>query len=57
MLQMILWSAKYDPNTPVTKRYARFMNGEDEETVKAIIKELYFKYRQSSNLLPGSLEI
>jgi DNA-binding HxlR family transcriptional regulator len=57
MLQMILWSAKYDPNTPVSKSYARFMNSKDEETVKAKIKEFYFKYSQSSNLLPGSLEI
>jgi len=57
MLQMILWSAKYDPNTPVSKSYARFMKSGDEKTVKAKIKEFYVKYSKSSNLLPGSLEI
>ena len=54
LLQMILWSAKYDPNTPVSKSYARSMNSEDEEIVKARIKEFYVKYSQSSNLLPAS---
>jgi DNA-binding HxlR family transcriptional regulator len=57
MLQMILWSAKYDPDTPVSKRYARSMNSEEEEIVKAKIKEFYFKYSQRSNRLPGSMGI
>ncbi len=57
MLQMILWSAKYDSNTPISESYARFMKREDEETVKAKIKEFYEKYSRDSNLAPGSLKI
>jgi DNA-binding HxlR family transcriptional regulator len=52
MLQMILWSAKYDPQTPVSKGYARFMKSKDEITVKAKIKEFYAKYSESPTL-PG----
>ena len=47
MLQMILWTSKYDPNTPVSKRYARFLKSGDEKTLKAKIKEFYAKYSQS----------
>src|ERR1700752_74511 len=54
MLQMILWSAKYDPNTPISSNYANFMKSGEEEAVKAKIKDLYIKYSKSSNLLPHS---
>jgi len=47
MLQMILWSAKYDPNTPVSKSYAEFMQNENENKVRAKIKEFYTKYSES----------
>jgi DNA-binding HxlR family transcriptional regulator len=57
MLQMILWSAKYDRNTPISSSYANFMKNEEEEAVKAKIKEMYVKYSKSSELRPHSLEI
>jgi DNA-binding HxlR family transcriptional regulator len=57
MLQMILWSAKYDPNTPVSESYARFMRNEDEGAVKAKIKEFYEKYSMNANLPRGSLKV
>jgi len=57
MLQMILWSAKYDPNTPISKSYADFMRSNNEKTVKAKIKEVYLKNRKSSILSPGSLHV
>ena len=57
MLQMILWSAKYDPNTPVSKRFAQLMENGDEEIVKAKINEFYAKYNKSPDLPRGSLEV
>jgi len=57
MLQMILWSAKYDPNTPISSSYANFMKNEKEEAVKVKIKEMYVKYSKSSDLQPHSLEL
>ncbi len=57
MLQMILWSAKYDPNTPVSSSYASFMKSGNEDAVKAKIKELYSKYSRSSDIRPHSLEL
>lgn len=44
MLQMILWSAKYDSNTPISESSARLMKTGNEETVKARIREFYTKY-------------
>jgi DNA-binding HxlR family transcriptional regulator len=57
MLQMILWSAKYDSNTPISNSYADFMKGRNEEVDKAKIKEMYNKYSKSSNIRPHSLEL
>ena len=57
LLQMILWSAKYDPNTPIASSYSNFIKHGDEEAVKAKIKELYKKYSRSSDIRPHSLEL
>lgn len=57
MIQMILWSAKYDPNTPISKGYANFIKTEAEENVKAKVKEFYTRYSKNAELHPGSLEI
>ncbi len=46
MLQMILWSAKYDPNTPVSENNAKMMRVGDEVSVKAGIKKFYKAYSE-----------
>lgn len=46
MLQMILWSAKYDPNTPVSENNAKMMRVGDEASVKAGIKKFYKVYSE-----------
>jgi DNA-binding HxlR family transcriptional regulator len=47
MLQMILWSAKYDPHTPISKSNAEQMKREsNEEIVKAKIREFYAKFKE-----------
>lgn len=50
MLQMILWSARYDPNTPIASSYASLMKKGDEDVVKAKIKEWYNVYSKSLNI-------
>ena len=57
MLQMILWSAKHDPHTPISKSYADFMRNNKEETVKAKIKHVYLKNKKKPTLSPGSLKV
>lgn len=50
MFQMILWSAKYDPNTLVSTASADNMKREkDEEKVRAKIKEFYREYNRNLN--------
>lgn len=57
MLQMILWSAKYDSQTPISQSYAEFMRNNDEKIVKAKIKEIYLENSKRSSLQPGSLKV
>ncbi len=48
MLQMILWSAKYDPNTPVSKSTAENLKkGVDPENIRAKIKTFYAEYNKN----------
>lgn len=50
MLQMILWSARYDSNTPIASSYTSLMKRGDKDVVKAKIKEWYNMYSKSLNI-------
>ena len=48
VLQMMLWSARYDPHTPISEDNAKMMKRGQEEVVKAGIKRFYKEYGKNS---------